>query len=183
MNQQALEALIEDEALADKVHAELKRQQAFSIERHGKVALAVAPFMEMIGAAAIEAYLAATTLPLGAEGELVDDAVHRLRSFAKAYPESIFAPLTEEERKLVGDGLISRNSAEVGRHFAKFAVEGGHLCNWPACSPECDGRPGVDAYSPPPVDTPKRGRPRIHPDRNAYRAQWQRDKRAADAKA
>ena len=25
---------------------------------------------------------------------------------------------------------------------------------------------------------PKRGRPRIHPDRKAYRAQWQREKRA-----
>ena len=24
---------------------------------------------------------------------------------------------------------------------------GGHLCNWPACPEDCDGRPGADAYS------------------------------------
>jgi hypothetical protein len=34
---------------------------------------------------------------------------------------------------------------------------GGHLCNWPACSPACDGRPGADrkdaAVGKPPPDT------------------------------
>ena len=24
---------------------------------------------------------------------------------------------------------------------------GGHLCNWPVCPEDCDGRPGADAYS------------------------------------
>ena len=24
---------------------------------------------------------------------------------------------------------------------------GGHACNWPACSQDCDGRPRADAYS------------------------------------
>ncbi len=24
---------------------------------------------------------------------------------------------------------------------------GGHICNWPACPQDCDGRPGADAYS------------------------------------
>jgi len=24
---------------------------------------------------------------------------------------------------------------------------GGHICNWPACPQDCNGRPGADAYS------------------------------------
>lgn len=24
---------------------------------------------------------------------------------------------------------------------------GGHVCNWPICPQDCDGRPGADAYS------------------------------------
>lgn len=42
------ERLINDEALADAMHAELKRQQAFSMAQHGKVCLAEAPFIDLI---------------------------------------------------------------------------------------------------------------------------------------
>lgn len=38
----------DDEALADAIHAELKRQQAFSIERYGKIALAEGPIIRLV---------------------------------------------------------------------------------------------------------------------------------------
>jgi len=58
-----------------------------------------------------------------APSEPVSDLVKRLRGFAQAYPEDMFPPLTEEERGQLGGEIISRASAEMGRHFAKFATE------------------------------------------------------------
>lgn len=47
--------------------------------------------------------------------------VERLRSFAEAYPEDIFIPLTAEETKTYSS-IITRASGGMGRHFATFAV-------------------------------------------------------------
>jgi len=53
-----------------------------------------------------------------------DEALHRkLRDFARAYPEDVFPPTTAEERLTLSPGLLSRISADMGRHFAKFATE------------------------------------------------------------
>lgn len=38
----------DDESLANAIHAELKRQQAFSIERYGKIALAEGPIIRLV---------------------------------------------------------------------------------------------------------------------------------------
>lgn len=43
---EAVEEAAEDEELVDVFHAELVRQGAFSIEKHGKIALAMAPFID-----------------------------------------------------------------------------------------------------------------------------------------
>lgn len=47
----ARDRLDDDEALSDAIHAELKRQQAFSIEKHGLIALATEPFSSLVLAA------------------------------------------------------------------------------------------------------------------------------------
>ena len=39
---------LEDDDLSDAFHAELKRQGAFSMEKHGMIALATAPFQNII---------------------------------------------------------------------------------------------------------------------------------------
>jgi len=46
-----------------------------------------------------------------------------LESFSRAYPEEIFPPLTEDERKALPRGIIDRCSGAMGRHFAKFAAQ------------------------------------------------------------
>src|ERR1700674_4621018 len=46
----------------------------------------------------------------------------RLRSFGVAYPENVFGPVTDDEREQHGN-LITRNSAAMGRHCAKFMSE------------------------------------------------------------
>lgn len=45
-----------------------------------------------------------------------------LRDFARAYPEDVFTPLTASERKAYPT-LITKASADMGRHFGKFALE------------------------------------------------------------
>lgn len=47
--------------------------------------------------------------------------VERLRSFAEAYPEDIFIPLTADETK-AHSTIVTRASGGMGRHFAPFAV-------------------------------------------------------------
>jgi hypothetical protein len=52
----------------------------------------------------------------------VDEIIQRLRSFARAYPESMFPELTKEERAMiikVYPGFIDRASASMGRHIGK----------------------------------------------------------------
>lgn len=51
-----------------------------------------------------------------------DEFIEILRSFGKAYPLDIFGPVTEDEQRLHGS-LITRNSAEMGRHCAKYMVK------------------------------------------------------------
>ena len=51
-----------------------------------------------------------------------DELVHTLRSFGLAYPEDMFGPVSEDERLLYGN-LITRNSAAMGRHCAKFMAQ------------------------------------------------------------
>lgn len=46
-----------------------------------------------------------------------------LDSFSRAYPEDVFPPLTEDERKALPRGIIDRCSGAMGRHFAKFAAQ------------------------------------------------------------
>lgn len=51
-----------------------------------------------------------------------EELIRTLRSFSEAYPEEVFTPLTDEDRKLHGI-LITRASAGMGRHCAKFMRE------------------------------------------------------------
>ena len=51
-----------------------------------------------------------------------DTLVERLRDFAEAYPEDVFAPLPQDKIKAYSD-IVTRASAGMGRHFAKFAKE------------------------------------------------------------
>lgn len=54
---------------------------------------------------------------------LVDfELVDTLRSFGQAYPEDMFGPVTDAERKEHGS-LITRTSAGMGRHCAKFMAQ------------------------------------------------------------
>jgi hypothetical protein len=48
--------------------------------------------------------------------------VRDLRSFAEAYPEDVFRPLTDADRK-EHSVLITRASAQMGRHFGKWATK------------------------------------------------------------
>lgn len=54
--------------------------------------------------------------------EAVEALCDTLESFTKAYPEDIFGPVTDKEREEHGS-LITRNSAAMGRHCAKFMGE------------------------------------------------------------
>lgn len=69
--------------------------------------------------------LAASALsPAPAPDELeVDDFVRKLRDFEQAYSTEFFAPLTEAEKDEMGGFLLSRVSAEMGRHLAKFLTQ------------------------------------------------------------
>lgn len=53
---------------------------------------------------------------------MIEDQVHKLRSLAVAYPLDIFPPVKPEEIK-AHSGLITRNSAAMGRHFASTFTE------------------------------------------------------------
>jgi hypothetical protein len=46
----------------------------------------------------------------------------KLRDFARAYPEDVFTPITASERKAYPT-IITKASADMGRHFAPFAIE------------------------------------------------------------
>ena len=48
--------------------------------------------------------------------------IHELREFARAYPEDIFTPFTEEELKR-HSVIITRASAAAGRHFAPWFLK------------------------------------------------------------
>lgn len=48
--------------------------------------------------------------------------IHELREFARAYPENIFTPFTEEELKR-HSVIITRASAAAGRHFAPWFLK------------------------------------------------------------
>ncbi len=50
----------------------------------------------------------------------------RLHDFGKAYPVEIFPEITDAERA-EHSGLITRAAAQMGRHFAKFAVPAADL--------------------------------------------------------
>lgn len=55
-----------------------------------------------------------------------EDLINTLPSFAKAYPEDVFAPLSKAEIAEVVKaypGVIDRISAAMGRHCAKFMAE------------------------------------------------------------
>jgi len=54
--------------------------------------------------------------------EEIEAMVATLRSFADAYPESVFGPVTKEEIAQHAS-LITRNSAAMGRHCAQFMVQ------------------------------------------------------------
>ena len=56
----------------------------------------------------------------------MSDIEQQLRSFAAAYPEDLFSPLTKEEVERLqskGRHLLDRASAAMGRHFAPYAIE------------------------------------------------------------
>lgn len=55
--------------------------------------------------------------------EKVEQLIHALEGFGRAYPTDMFIPLTTEERKSIGDSLLTRASADMGRHCAKFMTE------------------------------------------------------------
>jgi hypothetical protein len=53
----------------------------------------------------------------------MNDVARMMRNFAEAYPESVFPPIdwasiTQDEKN-----LVSRASASMGRHFAKFFLQ------------------------------------------------------------
>lgn len=55
-----------------------------------------------------------------------EDLINTLRGFGRAYPEEIFSPLNRDEMAAVINaypGFIDRNSAEMGRHCAKFMAK------------------------------------------------------------
>jgi hypothetical protein len=52
----------------------------------------------------------------------VEEIIQRLRSFDRAYPESMFPELTREERMTITKvypGFIDRASASMGRHIGR----------------------------------------------------------------
>ena len=51
----------------------------------------------------------------------VEQLIEELRSFAEAYPEDIFRPLTDADRK-EHPVLITRASADMGRHMGKWML-------------------------------------------------------------
>lgn len=72
------EVLIENEALADAIRAELVRQQQYSIGKHGIVALAEAPFISAVYAAIRSALKEAgmVIMPISAVEEAADEWEH-----------------------------------------------------------------------------------------------------------
>jgi hypothetical protein len=52
-----------------------------------------------------------------------EELIHKLDSFTRAYPADIFVPLSDTERGAVKPSTITRISAEMGRHFGRFAAE------------------------------------------------------------
>lgn len=58
--------------------------------------------------------------------ERLEEQAERMESFAQAYPEAFFPPLTPEQRAHAGDSIITRASAEMGRHFSRFATAAAH---------------------------------------------------------
>lgn len=57
------------------------------------------------------------------DGWEVDEFVRKLRDFEQAYSTEFFVPLTEAEKNEMGGFLLSRVSAEMGRHLAKFLTQ------------------------------------------------------------
>ena len=54
-----------------------------------------------------------------------DDLLERLRGFGKAYPESVFVPLTSEQRKRLHEkepGLQDCIAADMARHLVERAI-------------------------------------------------------------
>ena len=54
--------------------------------------------------------------------EAIEEHCHRWETWANAYPEDIFEPLTKEEIKQYSN-IITRNSAAMGRHILKNVKE------------------------------------------------------------
>jgi hypothetical protein len=54
--------------------------------------------------------------------EVIDEHAHRWETWATAYPEDVFTPITEEETKKYAN-IITRNSAAMGRHILKNVEE------------------------------------------------------------
>jgi len=58
--------------------------------------------------------------------EEFEEAAWRLQKWAEAYPEDIFRPLTDLDRK-EHPGLITRASAGMGRHMSPFMLKWANL--------------------------------------------------------
>lgn len=52
----------------------------------------------------------------------IENQIHQLRMFTEAYPEDMFAPLSEDEIKAHSE-IVSRSSATMGRHCAKIFAQ------------------------------------------------------------
>lgn len=55
--------------------------------------------------------------------EAMEQLINRLRNIAAAYPEDIFPPLTDQERKQLPRGFIDRISGAMGRFHAPRFTE------------------------------------------------------------
>lgn len=72
--------------------------------------------------------------PVELDDDKISDFIDTLRGFTKAYPEDIFTPLTEAERKQMGS-LLDRASAGMGRHMAKFMAQAADMIERLAAPP------------------------------------------------
>jgi len=63
-----------------------------------------------------------TIQPTSAPDDALDELDQTLRSFAKAYPENVFTPFSEEELE-THSVIITRASGAMGRHMAQFTTQ------------------------------------------------------------
>jgi hypothetical protein len=65
-----------------------------------------------------------------------------LQSIANKCPATCDMTLAHEMAQEAGEALVVIGPV----NSVVPCYRGGHSCNWPACSPDCEGRPGKRSY-------------------------------------